>query len=77
MSYYLQSGIPFLGGSEISFDGSFNIPANVTLSGYIPSQGVPIPALGDIGMGIMLLFLAAVGGFVFSRSRGMGDTASA
>ncbi len=67
MSYHLQSGIVFAGGSEISFDGSFNIPANVTISGYIPtaaSSGT-VPAISTWGIAIMLMLIVATGTLVF------------
>ena len=38
------------------------------------TAGASIPALGDIGLAIMIAFIEALGGFVFSRTKGMTQT---
>ncbi len=68
--HHWNSGIKFEAGDEIGYTGSLS---GITLSGYIPSPTVngTIPAVGNVGLGIMVASLAAAGGWVLSRRKGM------
>ena len=69
-SYNFQSGIPFNEGTSVLVSYDAKWPLTITISGYIPGTARgEVPAISGLGLGIMLLFIVAVGGFVFKRVR--------
>jgi hypothetical protein len=65
-SYHLQSGIPFAGAASLNVAVGGNTNASeVTLIGYIPGTAAgSVPAVGTVGLAIMLLGMIAAGGLV-------------
>jgi len=62
-SYHFESGIPLASATQLRVDFLAAQDDHVILSGYIPGKAVGnVPAISGIGLGIMLLFLVAVGG---------------
>lgn len=73
-SYHLNSGIPFSGGSGIRtelFNSGSPELLRLTLVGYIPGTAASggVPAVGGVGLAIMLVALVAAGGFILRRNR--------
>jgi hypothetical protein len=73
-SYHLNSGIPFSGGSgirtELLNSGSPEL-LRLTLVGYIPGTAATgsVPAVGGVGLAIMLVALLGAGALVLRRVR--------
>ncbi len=67
-SVHFTTGIPFSGGSVITAQDNFGL-REITLSGYIPGTS-GIPAVGGVGLGILIATIAAAGGWILSRRTG-------
>ncbi len=70
-SVHMNSGVYFEPGEPLSVMMS-GAPGGdrITLSGYIPgTASAGVPTLSDTGVFIMMLFIVAVGGFVFRRTK--------
>ncbi len=69
--YHFQSGIRFDGGSKVSLCVGFGVPVQAIISGYIPCPdpcGIgAVPAVGNAGVGVMVVLLLAGGALVISR----------
>ena len=65
-----QSGITFAPNSEILVSRPVGIQ-RITLIGYIPGPSTAgIPAVGGVGLGILIATIAAAGGWILSRRTG-------
>ena len=67
LSYHLVSGIPFAPGSSVEV--STVLGSAVTVSGYIPSSSGAVPAVGELGMAVMVALVLVVGAIVFTRMK--------
>lgn len=86
-SYHLNTGIVFEPGTDVTVD----VPGltTITISGYVPTPVSPVPAVGTIGLIIMVGLMAVAGGYILRKRRGfavalvslavmgMGDAAAA
>ncbi len=72
--YHFESGIAFDPGSVVTVKVQSSGFAVVTISGYVPCPSPcwqpSIPAVGNVGLGILIATIAAAGGWVLSRRKG-------
>ena len=71
-SYHFNSGIPFAGNETLTIEHTHGAAAHVTIAGYVPcpdscSKAGIIPAVGNPGLGVLVLLLLAGGAAVIRR----------
>ena len=65
---YVEIGSESLSGNRVALTASLADDGGQAI--YVARiEGVAIPAVSGTGLGVMLLFIVAVGGFVFSRAK--------
>ena len=65
----LSSGIPFASGTTMNVRQGSPSPFTMTMSGYVPMPAGAVPAVGELGMAVMIALVLVVGCLVFVRMK--------